>query len=123
MRLCLDEHYAPQIAAALRELGLDVVALKERPELRGIGDLELLAAVQAERRALMTENVSDFMPLIHELAARGENHWGFVFTSPVSMPRGSGTIGLFIEALHRLLTARPGEDDFVDQIWWLQPVA
>lgn len=120
MKLCLDEHYSRDIASALRERGHDVTAVQERPELRGLGDRELLAAMQAEHSALLTENVADFMPVVHDLAARGEDHWGVVFSSPASMPRGAGTIGAFIETLDRLLSERPRENDLVSQVWWLQ---
>jgi len=123
VRLCLDEHYASQIAIALRERGREVTAISERPELRGLEDRPLLAVMQAERSALLTENVSDFMPLVHELAARNEDHWGLIFSSPVSMPRGAGTTGVFVEALDRLLLERPGEDGLLNQVWWLQPHA
>ncbi|MGH3077643.1 MAG: DUF5615 family PIN-like protein [Gaiellaceae bacterium] len=120
MRRCLDEHYSHQIAKALRGRGHDVVAVGERLELRGLGDGELVNVMQTERRALVTENVGDFMPLVHELAARSEDHWGFVFSSPTSMPRGSGTIGSFVEALDRLLRERAGDDDLLNQVTWLQ---
>lgn len=120
MRLCLDEHYSHRIAEALRGGGHDVVAVGERVELRGLGDIELVSVLQAERRALLTENVRDFMPLVHELAARSEDHWGFVFSSPTSMPRGTDTIGTFVEALDRLPRARPGDDGLLNQVAWLQ---
>lgn len=109
MRLCLDEHYSRQIAEELRRHGHDVVAIGERPELRGLADRELVSVMQAERRALLTENVGDFMPFVHELAARNEDHWGFVVSSPTSMPCGTGTIGSFVEALDRLLRERASE--------------
>jgi hypothetical protein len=121
VRLCLDERYTTHIAAALRERGHDASAVNERPELRGLEDRERLAIMQSERCALLTENASDFMPIVQELAVRNEDHWGVVFSSPVSMPRGTWTIGLFVEALHRLLTERPAEDDLLNQVWWLQP--
>lgn len=121
MRLCLDEHYSAHIARALRERGHEVSAVQERPELRGLGDRELLATLQTERSALLTENAADFMPIVHDLAARGEAHWGVVFRSPESMPRGRGTIGVFVEALDRLLNERPAEDGLLNQAWWLQP--
>jgi Domain of unknown function (DUF5615) len=121
VRLCLDEHYSAHIAKALRERGHDVSAVQERPELRGLGDRELLATLQTERSALLTENVADFMPLVQDLAARGEDHRGVVFSSPSSMPRGTGTIGDFVEALARLLGERPAEDGLLNQVSWLQP--
>lgn len=121
MRLCLDEHYSAAIAKALRARGHDVTAVQERPELRGLADRELLATLQAEHSAVLTENVADFMPIVHDLAARGEDHWGVVFSSPASMPRGAGTIGDFVAALDRLLGERPTEDGLVNQVSWLQP--
>lgn len=119
MRLLLDEHYSPTIAKQLSERGHDVVAVQERGDLRGLGDREFWARAVAQRRALMTENVADFMSLVHESAAAGEQHYGVVFTSPHSMPRGAGTIGLYVEALDRFLRERAAESDLADQTAWL----
>jgi hypothetical protein len=121
VRLCLDEHYARAIAEQLRDRHQDVISVKERQDLVGISDRDLLRTMQAETRALLTENVGDFMPLVHELAAAGENHWGVVFTSPRSMPRGAATIGLYVEALDGFLRERPADDDLQNQVSWLQP--
>jgi hypothetical protein len=119
VRLCLDEHYSPEIARLLRDRGHDVSAVKERPELVGLPDAQLVAALQAERSALLTENVQDFVPIAQALAARGEEHWGFVFTSSRSLPRGSGTIGRYVDLLDAFLCERPGEDDLKNQVSWL----
>jgi hypothetical protein len=120
VRLCLDEHYSPEIACLLRDQrGHDVSAVKERPELIGLPDAQLVAAMRAERAALLTENVQDFMPIAQALAARGEDHWGFVFTSGRSMPRGAATIGRYVDVLDPFLSERPGEDDLKNQTWWL----
>jgi hypothetical protein len=121
VRLCLDQHYAPHIAAALRERGHDVIAAEAGEELRGLPDEELLAFCIRERRALLSENAADFMPLVHQLAVRGDEHYGLVFSSPASMPRGAGTIGLFIEALERLLRVCPADGALRNQVHWLRP--
>lgn len=121
MRLGLDEHYSLRIAETLRDRGHEVVAVTERPELRGLGDRELLGAMRAETRALLTENVADFIPIARELAARGEDHWGLVLSSPLAMPRGRDTIGVFVDALDRLLRERPAENALFNQLVWLQP--
>lgn len=121
MRLCLDEHYSPQIAAQLRERGHDVVCVKERPELVELSDSELLSQMQGERRAILTENVGDFMPMIRTMNAAGESHFGVVISANASMPRHSGTIGVFVEALERLMQQHPGDRDFVDRVHWLAP--
>lgn len=121
MRLCLDAHYSPQIAALLRERGHDVIASQADPALRGRSDTELFQQCLTDRRVLVTENVADFVPLVHARAARGDEHAGVVFTSAASMPRGAATIGRFVEALDRLLRELPAEDALRDQVRWLAP--
>jgi Domain of unknown function (DUF5615) len=121
VRLCLDEMYSPQIAVALREAGHDVDCAKERPELQNLPDEELLSVMTQERRALLTENASDFRPIAKRLAAENVSHYGLVFSSNSSMPRGKGTIGLYMHALSDLLQRHPGDDDLVDQEEWLSP--
>jgi hypothetical protein len=120
VRLCLDEHYSVRIAEELRGRDRDVVAVKERSDLVALSDEQLWAVMQAERRALLTENVGDFMPLVRQSAAVGEDHSNIVFSSARSMPRGSGTIGLFVDRLDELLQRHPGEDDFRNGVHWLQ---
>ena len=41
-RLLLDEMFSPAIAAALRDLGQDVIAVAERGELRAMSDDDVL---------------------------------------------------------------------------------
>jgi predicted nuclease of predicted toxin-antitoxin system len=42
-RLLLDEMFSPTLAAALRDLGHDVIAVAERSDLRSMTDSEILA--------------------------------------------------------------------------------
>jgi hypothetical protein len=121
VRLCLDEHYSPDIAGELRARGYDAVSVKERPELVGVSDRPLFEMMAAEQRALLTENVADFMPLLKERAARNERHGGLIFSSPQSLPRSKNTIGLYVDALEVVLRTYPGENDFEDMIHWLGP--
>lgn len=121
MRLCLDEHYAARIAEELRSRAHDVYAVSERSELRALSDPELWSLLQLERRALLTEDVRDFVPLVQEAAAAGGDHWGIVFSSPRSMPRGTGTIGVCVHSLDELMRRHPGEEDFRNGFHWLQP--
>ena len=121
MRLFLDEHYSPKIAAELRKRSHDVFSAQERDDLRGLGDRELWNFASAEGRALMNENVADFMPLVREAAAQAERHFGVVFTSPRSLPRGPRTIGVYIERLEGFLRDRPADDAQADQVQWLGP--
>lgn len=121
MRLCLDQHYAPQIAAALRERGYDVTAAEAEEELRGLSDEDLLAACIRGRRALVSENAADFVPLVHRLAERGEEHFGLVLSSPASLPRRAATIGLFVQALDRLMQGHADEGALRSRVHWLRP--
>ena len=121
MKLLLDEHYSPRIAEELRKAGHEVVSVQERDDLRGLADRELWGRASAEGRALMTENAADFAPLVREAAAQGDRHWGVVFTSPRSMPRGLGTIGLYVDVLDGFLREHPGDDALLDQVAWLGP--
>jgi predicted nuclease of predicted toxin-antitoxin system len=116
VRLCLDEHYSSQIAEQLRARGHDVYAVSERAELRGIADRELWDHLQREGTALMTENVADFVSLVNESALAGEDHHGVIFTSARSLPRGTGTIGVFVERLDELVSERAR---CLNEILWL----
>ena len=123
MRLLLDEHYSPRIAVELRRRGHDVVAAPERPELRGIADTALFALLVSERRAIVTENAADFLPIVRGATVRGTDHFGLILTSPRQFPRTSRAIGRLVEALDVFLVARPAEDALRGQSWWLEPVA
>ena len=52
-RLLLDEMFSPAIAAALRDLGQDVIAVAERGELRAISDDDVFAWATSQRRWLL----------------------------------------------------------------------
>jgi hypothetical protein len=119
VKLLLDQYYSPKIAAELRKRGHDVVSAAERDDLRGLGDRELWNLVSAEGRALMTENVADFMPLVREAAAGGERHYGVVFTSPRSLPRSLGTIGGYVKRLDSFLREHSALDALADKAHWL----
>src|SRR5260370_8006238 len=63
-RLLLDEMFSPAIAAALRDLGQDVIAVAERGELRAMSDDDVFAWAISQRRWLLTQNVKDFRPIL-----------------------------------------------------------
>jgi hypothetical protein len=119
VKLLLDEHYSPEIARQLRTRGHDVMAVAERPDLVGLGDDELLAWMAQEQRAIMTNNVKDFMPLASRATVAAEHHFGLLFTSDRSMPRRSDAVGRFVEALDDFLQHHKGEDSCRNQVQWL----
>jgi predicted nuclease of predicted toxin-antitoxin system len=118
VRVALDHHYSHLIAEQLRDRGHDVVAVHERG-WHQLADEELLDRCVAEARALVTNDVTDFVALARRWAGEGRHHAGLVFTSDVSLPRTRATIGAYVELLGSLLTDNPGEVAFRDRIHWL----
>jgi len=121
MRLCLDELYTPLIAAQLRDLGHDAVSVHDRSGLLGTPDRELLELMAAERRALVTANVADFMILASRLALEGRDHYGLLLTSDAAMPRSRNTIGLYVRSIDQYLVTHQAEDSLRNGVDWLQP--
>jgi len=87
LKLLLDAMFAPEIARQLRQRGHDVVAAKEQARLAYRSDPELFAAAQAEQRALVTENVEDFIDIDRRYRHQGRAHYGLVLTSGRRIPR------------------------------------
>ena len=123
MKVLLDEHYSPRIAEHLRAQGHDVTAVVAQPTLAGLADRTLIMAARRVGRALLTENVGDFVPIATEFARTGTPHAGIFLANPHRFPRSRGGIGRLVEALHELLVAHPEDDAFADRIVWLGPAA
>ena len=105
MKLLLDEMWPPGIASQLRCHGHDVVAVAERPELRGQPDAAIFAASQAEGRVIVTENVIDYRLLAAHTLQEGRSHPGMIFTSNRRFPRHDPrTAGRVVAALDELLS-------------------
>jgi hypothetical protein len=118
VKLLTDEHYSTQIAIQLRAAGHDAVAVLELG-ITGADDEALLILAAAQGRALLTNNVRDFAAISALWARGGQDHRGLLFTSDESLPRGRGTIGLYIEVLSGLFDANPAEDALRNQVRWL----
>ena len=104
MKLLIDEHYPPSIAEQLRERGHDAVAVQEEADLRGMLDPDLFTEAQRRNCTLLTENVADYIVLDAEYRSRHLAHWGLIFTSNRTFPRGkASTVGALVRALDELL--------------------
>ena len=123
MKLLLDEMHAPRVAARLRDRGHDAVAVKERAELIGMSDEDLLRAATIDERAVVTENIKDFAPLHQYISAAGKQHSGLIFTHPRRFPRSTpGHVQVLADALGAFLSAHgPMLDDLGSFVWWLEP--
>jgi predicted nuclease of predicted toxin-antitoxin system len=116
-RVVLDEMFSPAIAAALRELGHDVVAVAERGELRAMSDEEVFAWATSQGRWLLTENVKDFRPLLLRALQADTDVVGILFTSNRTFPRSRKNPGPFIRALDLWLRTGPPERPLTED--WL----
>lgn len=120
-RLVIDEMFSPAIATALRDLGHDVIAVAERPELRSMADEEIFAWAAARGRWLLTENVKDFRPIALRALQAEIASPGILYTSSRSFPRSRKNPGPLIQALHSWLGAGPPDDPIVED--WLLGVS
>lgn len=118
MKLALDHHYSTTIAIRLRDKGHDVIAAVERGWDAEQDEL-LLALCRGEGRALLTNNVRDFVLIARRWAAEGQSHAGLLFTSDAHLPRGRHTIGRYVQVLDRLLRSHPSDDALVDRTHWI----
>jgi predicted nuclease of predicted toxin-antitoxin system len=110
LRLLIDEMYPAAIAEQLRGRGYDVSAVTERVALRSLADAAIFATAQDERRAVVTENVADFVPLADTVEQRGKPHHGLVLADPAKFPRGNPRIrGRMVRELLKLLAQEPSD--------------
>lgn len=118
MKLALDHHFATAIATQLSGAGHDVVTAHER-RWHELDDEPLLEACHSEQRSLLTNNVSDFVPIARRWADERRTHSGIVLHSDITMSRSTVNTGWFVSRLESLLQASPGDDAIVDRTIWL----
>ncbi|HWO83280.1 MAG TPA: DUF5615 family PIN-like protein [Solirubrobacterales bacterium] len=119
MKLLLDEMYPAHLARTLRERGVDAEAVDERGPLRGLADEELLVIAAREGRALVSENVADFMRLYGEWGASGRNHAGIVIALSSRFSRTPPGYEVFVESLVSLCERRPEPEALADAVHFL----
>lgn len=121
VRLLLDEHFSPEIARQLRARGHDVIAVKERSELIGRPDRVHFAAMPEQRRAIVTQDLGDFRPLLAQAMRAGRKTYGLVCV-PARVSLSRQAIGQVAASLEQLLRKNPEDDDLADRggETWLQ---
>jgi len=120
VRLLLDEMISWRIAAELRNRGQDVVAVKrDRPQLESHVDPLVLTAAVAEQRAVVTNNVRDYRQAHERMRARGEDHYGVVYTHDDTLPRNKAALPLWVATLAEFLDARPAVDALLNREYHL----
>jgi hypothetical protein len=119
VKLLLDEMYPAHLARALRERGTDAEAVDERGPLRGLADEELLGVAAREGRALVSENVADFMGLYGEWGAAGRRHAGIVIALSSRFSRTPAGYEVLVDALFELCAQRSGHEALVNAVHFL----
>jgi hypothetical protein len=101
--LLLDEMFSGIIAEQLRAKGHDVLAAVADPALVGLADDQILAHATAARRALVTANIKDFVPLDARYRAASQTHAGLILISAKTFPQDRTFTAAIISALSALL--------------------
>ena len=104
-RLLLDEMFSDDIAEQLRAKGYDVVSVVGDATLIGLSDDQVLAYAASERRALVTANIKDFVPLDGRYRAAGQFHAGLILVSTKTFPQNRGFLAAITTALASLLSS------------------
>jgi hypothetical protein len=115
----LDEQLAPQIAAFLRQAGLDVDAVADRPDLIGRSDRFIFEVACSEDRAVITNNIKDFRPLAAQWLAQGRVHAGLILL-PSSRTRTRAAITMLADRVARVLRDNP--DGLASSERWIGPL-
>ena len=121
MRLLLDEHLSPRVARELRQAGHDVVATAERPDLRGLGDAELVRIAATERRALVSFDIGDHIRIYRDSVRLQRPHPGLVLLAPSAWRLSDTGVGALVRALGRLLDRDTAEAALIGSVLWLEP--
>lgn len=99
MKLLLDEMYPAALAKALAEAGIDTVTVADL-RLAGAPDPDVFAAVRADGRAVLTENVADFTRLAAEHLTSGGHHAGLLIALSSRFSRRPAGLQPLAAAIH-----------------------
>lgn len=84
LALLLDEDVRVLLAVALRERGYDAVHVLEA-DRGGRSDPAQLAYAVAQRRAILTHNIRDFVVLDRKYRAAGKAHCGIIVSDQIPL--------------------------------------
>ena len=111
--LLLDEMFSDVIAQQLRARGYDVISVVADPALTGLPDDQVLAYATTERRAVVSANIKDFVPLDGRYRAAGQSHAGLILVSTKTFPQNCGFPSGITTSLATLLSGpakiQPGQ--------------
>jgi len=111
--------YPARLARALRERGTDAEGVDERGPLRGLADEELLVVAAREGRALVSENVADFMRLYGEWGVVGRRHAGVVIALSSRFSRTPAGYEVLVDSLVELSAQHREDEALADAVHFL----
>lgn len=76
-----------RVARELRKAGFDVDAVVEHPDMRGLRDADQLSRAADDKRALVSYDAADLIPLAAERAASGEGRGGLLLLRSSRFPQ------------------------------------
>ncbi len=120
MKALLDEQLSPQIAVLLRQVGLDVEAVADRPDLVGRSDMVIFEVAGREDRAVITNNIKDFRPLAAQWLAQGRVHGGLILL-PSAHARTRAATTMLADRIASILRDNP--DGLAGSERWISPLA
>ena len=115
MRLLLDEMISATVAEQLRARGHNVVAVQDPGlgHLRGMDDCVLLDHAAEEHRAVVTDNIPDFVRCHQRRVDRDQAHYGLLlFTNDTfNRHRHDAFVGQLLAALEDQLLTHADDND------------
>jgi Domain of unknown function (DUF5615) len=119
VKALLDEQLSPQIAVLLGQVGLDVEAVADRPDLAGRSDMVIFEVARREDRAVMTNNIKDFRPLAAQWLAQGRVHGGLILL-PSARTRTRAATTMLADRIASILRDNP--DGLASSERWISPL-
>ena len=117
MRLLLDEMYPPALAAMLTEAGIDAITIIELG-MTGTPDPDVFAYAVEDGRAVVTENVADFVAIAAQHSTTGAHHAGLLIALSNRFSRRPAGYCRTVAAI----TAHQN-DDLTDRVIYLEAAA
>ena len=115
-RLLMDEHYPHWACEELARRNIDAICVqKDWPWLQGASDIDVLKAAVADRRIVVTEDVSTFPAATLAVP----DHPGVIYCRWNVFPRTRAGITRLVEALADLADDPPSGLGFEPVVWWL----
>ncbi len=118
MKALLDEQLSTEIAVELRSRGLDVEAVSERMEMRGLRDEQIAEVAAGEGRAVVTNNIKDYRPIAAGRLAQGKGHSGLILL-PSTRSRSRSAVKVLADGVERIMRDNPA--GLADSERWVAP--